>query len=290
VRPLIFGEVLCDRFPDGREVLGGAPFNVAWNLQALGARPLLVSSVGDDDLGASIRQAMTDWGLDTSGLQTDPAHPTGTVEVTITDDEPSYEITADRAWDHIAPTDAPPATAPLYHGSLAIRSPGSRDTLAKLRQGATTGVFVDVNLRDPWWDRETVLELLRAARWAKLNADELTLLAPPAADDDARATALLAECALEVLIVTLGATGAAVHTAGGEHHASPAARRGAVVDTVGAGDAFSAVTMLGLMNGWPWPRTLLRAQELAGAVVGLRGATTTDTAFYEDFATAWERT
>ena len=291
MRPVIFGEVLYDRFPDGREVLGGAPFNVAWNLQALGAKPLLVSRVGDDDLGARIRGAMTAWGLDTSGLQIDSGRPTGTVEVTITDDEPAYEITADRAWDHIVPPDpAPDPDAPLYHGSLALRSPGSRGTLTGLRERAAGGVFVDVNLRDPWWDRDTVRGLLRSARWAKLNADELALLAPPAGDAAGRATALLAECGLEALIVTLGADGAAVHTAAGGHHRQPAAPRGAVVDTVGAGDAFSAVALLGLLRGWPWPRVLERAQELAGAVVGLRGATTDDTEFYGDFTTAWERT
>ncbi len=86
--PVIFGEVLFDRFPDGNSVLGGAPFNVAWHLQAFGARPLLISSVGDDELGAEIRQTMQDWGMDDSGLQTDAAHPTGTVEVSFNAGEP----------------------------------------------------------------------------------------------------------------------------------------------------------------------------------------------------------
>ena len=70
--------------------------------------------------------------------------------------------------------------------------------------------------------------------------------------------------------------------------ASAVASTGAVVDTVGAGDAFSAVTLLGLIRRWPWPLVLERAQELAGAVVGLRGATSTDPAFYEPFAATWE--
>ena len=84
-RPVIFGEVLFDRFPDGSTVLGGAPFNVAWNLKALGLDPLLVSRVGRDDLGADILAAMSEWGLDTAGVQTDAGHPTGTVEVTLED-------------------------------------------------------------------------------------------------------------------------------------------------------------------------------------------------------------
>ncbi len=287
---VIFGEVLFDRFPDGREVLGGAPFNVAWNLQALGEAPRFVSSVGRDDTGRRIRSAMADWGLDASALAIDPVHATGAVEVSIAGGEPSYEIMTDRAWDHIPPPrEQIAADALLYHGSLALRSPGSRHTLEVLREQAPAGVFVDVNLRDPWWNRDTVLTSLEAARWAKLNADELSSLAPPGAGAEAREEALLADRGLEALIVTLGAEGARVITAGGERVTQPAVSRGAVVDTVGAGDAFSAVTLLGLMRGWSWSIILERAQDLAGAVVGLRGATTTDEKFYRTIATAWEQ-
>ncbi len=89
-RPVIFGEVLFDRFPDGSLVLGGAPFNVAWHLQAFGQAPLLISRVGDDPLGRQVRGAMLDWGMDTAGLQLDSAHATGTVEVRFDHGEPSY--------------------------------------------------------------------------------------------------------------------------------------------------------------------------------------------------------
>ena len=82
-RPLIFGEVLFDAFPDGSRVLGGAPFNVAWHLRALGLDPLLVSRVGADGAGDEVLRAMHDWQLDVSGVQRDPNHPTGRVPVTL---------------------------------------------------------------------------------------------------------------------------------------------------------------------------------------------------------------
>ena len=63
-RVVVFGEVLFDRFPDGSEILGGAPFNVAWNLQAFDVQPLLVSRVGKDRLGRRILGAMSEWGMD----------------------------------------------------------------------------------------------------------------------------------------------------------------------------------------------------------------------------------
>lgn len=289
-RPLIFGEVLFDRFPDGSTVLGGAPFNVAWTLQALGLEPLLTTRVGDDELGERIRQAMTDWGLDTAGLQQDERQPTGTVEVTLADGEPRYEIAGGRAYDFITAEEVP-APAPgdlLYHGSLALRTTVPRLALDRLRAQATGGTLVDVNLRSPWWEREAVLKLLRGARWAKLNAEELALLVPGEPDLDGQAHRLLAAADLECVIVTLGADGAVAHGRAGWSHLPAPPVAATVVDTVGAGDAFAAVTLLGLARRWEWPLILERAQELAAAVVGLRGATTTDRGFYETFRRAWE--
>jgi fructokinase len=85
----IFGEVLFDHFPDGTRVLGGAPFNVAWHLQAFGQSPLLISRVGSDPEGTQVRAAMRDWSLSSSGLQTDTVHPTGKVTVAFQDGEPT---------------------------------------------------------------------------------------------------------------------------------------------------------------------------------------------------------
>ena len=164
-RACIFGEVLFDRFPDGRRVLGGAPFNVAWHLRAFGEDPYLVSRVGDDEDGAAVRAAMRAWGMDEAGLQTDPRLPTGRVQVTIEAGEPAYDIVCPAAWDAIeAPTrerSGSPPCALLYHGSLALRSGPSRRACQSLREAGPGTVFVDVNLRPPWWDRERVLEPLQ---------------------------------------------------------------------------------------------------------------------------------
>ena len=288
-RPVIFGEVLFDRFPDGSVVLGGAPFNVAWNLQALGLAPLLVSRIGRDDLGRRIIDAMTGWGLDTGGVQRDPRQPTGTVEVTLDDGEPRFDIAAGRAYDFITAEELPtpePGSL-LYHGTLALRQPPPRLALDRLRRTAA-GTFVDVNLRSPWWERTAVLDMLHGASWAKLNDDELAQLVPKEPDRERRASRLLAEANLECVVVTLGAEGAVAHGRDGWVHQPPPPAAGQVVDTVGAGDAFSSVVLLGLSRGWGWPLILERAQELAGAVVGLRGATTTDRDFYAPFRRDWE--
>jgi len=288
-RPLIFGEVLFDRFPDGSEVLGGAPFNVAWNLHGLGFEPLLISAVGEDDLGRRVLAAIDAWGMDGAGVQVRAERETGIVNVSLTNGEPCFEIVADRAWDEISADrlGALPEIGLLYHGTLASRGPVSRDTLRGLLRRVPAPVFVDVNLRAPWWDREQVLSLLGGARMIKVNEAELRALVPGPETSRARAGELLERCRPDLLCVTRGEEGAAAYTAEGELLTGVPARSGPVVDTVGAGDAFSAVLIAGVLSGWPTRTTLARAQSLAGEVVGLKGAVTEDPGFYRRFLTEW---
>ncbi len=282
----LFGEVLFDRFPDGRSVLGGAPFNVAWHLQAFGQAPRLVSRVGRDEDGDAVRSAMADWGMDRSGLQVDDALPTGRVEVTLVDDEPHYDIVHPVAWDAIETPE--PSSGWLYHGSLALRDARSRSALDALAAADDLKVFLDVNLRRPWWDRDAVLERLAKAHWVKLNEDELDQLAPPGASLADRARALFDAHRLEGLIITRGAAGAVVLDEGGVAGASPPPGPIPIVDTVGAGDAFSSVMIHGLRRGWAPATILERALEFAAAICGQRGAMVADAGFYQPFLDAWQ--
>jgi fructokinase len=286
-RPVIFGEVLFDRFPDGSEVLGGAPFNVAWNLRGLGLDPLLVSRVGDDALGKRILSAMESFGLDRLAVQVDRERPTGTVEISLVDGEPHFEIIDDRAWDRIAPPELPAGASLLYHGSLALRGSTSRATFEALVAGAGAPIFFDANLRDPWWDREEVLARMASVRAVKLNHDELARLADSTSETGVQARELLERTGAEVLFLTRGSEGAEGFTSDGAHCMTRPAGPVPVVDTVGAGDAFSSVLILGMLEDWPLQFMLDRAREFAEAVVGLRGATSTDPAFYSRFRTTW---
>lgn len=286
-RPVyIFGEVLFDHFPDGNRVLGGAPFNVAWHLQAFGQEPVLVSRVGADPEGEQVRAAMEDWGLATRALQIDPEYPTGQVAVTFDDGEPAYAIVPDCAYDHIEVSPLEPCRL-LYHGSLAARATTSANALRRLRSDAPRSVFIDVNLRPPWWQASAVHELLQGAHWVKLNRDELHLLGGDTASVDS-GRAFLQRYNLRGLLLTLGAEGAELLLAGGERLPVAPAAGTQVVDTVGAGDAFAAVMLLGLLHEWPMPVALARAQQFAGALVGRRGATVSDRQFYRDFLRQWQ--
>ena len=290
-RPVIFGEVLYDRFPNGSVVLGGAPFNVAWHLHAFGESPLFISRVGNDSLGRRIRSGMEAWGMSTAGLQLDSQHPTGTVEVSIEGGEPAYDIVADRAYDYIGQDGIPPVTPSLlYHGTLALRNSVSAQALAALKHRLDMPIFLDVNLRPPWWNTDLVKASLDAARWAKLNEHELEAMVADAGARGlpAQAALVLEQHGLELLIVTRGASGAIAFTAEGAA-AEVQPRSGTpIVDTVGAGDAFTSVAIAGLVRGWPLPQLMERAQDFASTLVGVRGATIQDEAFYRPFIESWE--
>ena len=289
-RPVIFGEALYDCFPDGQAVLGGAPFNVAWHLQGFGLSPLFISRVGDDPLGHRVREAMHHHGMDTSGLQLDSSHPTGKVTISLTGSSHSFEIIPEQAYDYIGRDALPPMpdNTLFYHGSLAARAPVSAQTLAFLSTRYASKRLVDVNLRSPWWQRQQVLEMLNNVWLAKLNDEELRQLVPDADDDTSRMQQLINNEKLQLLLLTRGAAGAELLTADGDSFRVAPDPVTNVVDTVGAGDAFTSVLILAVLQGWPWQQALERSQAFASAIVGRRGAIVEEPGFYQPFIDTWE--
>lgn len=284
-RPIVFGEVLFDHFPD-HTVLGGAPFNVAWNLQGLGLRPLTISAIGTDASGDRVRNRMARWGMDTNGLQVSQNRPTGQVAVTIERGQPSYEIVPDQAYDFI--TTLPTVVtgelgALLYHGSLAWRSEVTRRTL---RQWIDAQVprFVDVNIRRPHYSDEWLDELLPGAAWVKVNDEELGAITETNVDSGdsvhSAVEILKRRYGDSVFFVTAGSKGA--YCISGDQmifHAAP--QQPNLQDTVGAGDAFSAMTIEGICRRRSIPETMKRAVSLAARVCGINGATSEDRCLYE---------
>ena len=289
-KPCIFGEVLFDHFPDGSKVLGGAPFNVAWHLQAFNQSPLFISRVGSDSEGEAIRQSMQSWGMDISALQIDPELPTGKVTIQINNDEPEYDIVSPCAYDEIDALTLPrlqPGNL-LYHGSLCLRHQHSREALQHLIDGKPKTVFVDVNLRSPWWQRADILHIIKQADWVKLNSDELDTLFPADKPATERLFQLTRSNQLQGVILTQGAEGALLVTQSQTVYPVKPETDMDVVDTVGAGDALTAVVILGLGNNWPLQTTLQRAQSFASSIVGQRGATVSDPSFYQSFIHSWK--
>ncbi len=283
----IFGEVLFDHFPDGNRVLGGAPFNVAWHLQAFGQNPHFISRVGRDEQGDQVRQTMTDWGMDTATLQTDPTRPTGKVNIQFVDGEPEYHIQQDCAYDAIESPQPQGHFDFLYHGSLALRDRASAASLEKLKASQPGTLFIDVNLRNPWWNIQHLVAWLGDADWVKLNQHELSLLNDHAKPDEDLSRRFIERFDLHGLILTRGSAGASIYTAEGDHFSIAPESGSDVVDTVGAGDAFASIMILGLVNRWALDTTMRRAQAFASETIRQRGALMHDIDVYQRFAQAW---
>lgn len=296
-RPVIFGEVLFDHFDDGTRVLGGAAFNVAWHLHGFGMNPLLISRVGQDTPGEEVIASMHEWGMDTRGIQIDPMHPTGSVQVRITHGEPTFEIMTEQAFDYVnyilaATIIAREELSFLYNGTLTSRNPAGRKSLKSIRkQNSGTPIFVDLNLRTPWWDDELVDFTLQGTRWVKMNHDELGKIMKSDCDNttttEFSARDLAKRYALEMLIVTRGEQGACLIMDDNGLQCYEPEKSPCVVDVVGAGDAFTATTLLGLTRGWPQEITMTQSNEFAATICGQRGSVAQDRDMYRHFATKW---
>ncbi|MFZ6774819.1 PfkB family carbohydrate kinase [Undibacterium sp. SXout7W] len=321
---VIFGEALVDEFSE-QSIVGGAPFNVARNLACFSCSPLLVSRIGQDEVGAQISAELQRSGMLSDGVQMDVQHASGRVKVWQDQQHDHaahrFEILADQAYDYIDQQQAVEAVATycqgrtdgiFYFGSLIQRSQISSDTLQELlkRQGMTT--FLDLNLRDGQASDAVILSSLQQADIVKLNEDELQYvlklskdLLPMPLPVSASASAidlttareawgevilpLLRHFSVQSILITLGERGYAYFDQSGRHYsAAELPQPVQIVDTVGAGDAFAAVFLLGLVRQWPLAFTLQRAHQFATRVCGVRGAVATDIAFYQDQLRGWE--
>lgn len=299
----VFGEALVDEF-GATKIVGGAPFNVARHLQAMGNRPLMVTAIADDANGALIRQEFARYGLSQAALQLDPDHQTGRVQVVMHPDKShSFEILRDCAYDHVTPAalDAVDLRGWVYFGTLALRSARTFQTWQELMRRHTGPRYFDLNWRAGMVTVERVLLAVAEADWVKVNEEELGMLCdwsrvrePLAMASwqtggvDAAIAELMRTCQLQQLIVTRGEHGCAAFDAKGQcvlllPH-SPAIQ---LVDTVGAGDAFSAVMLHGLLQHWDLSSSLQRALLLASRVCEIAGAVPARPDAYRDWTRDW---
>jgi fructokinase len=281
-RPVIvgLGEVLWDVYPDAAH-FGGAPANFASHAASLDAESWLASSVGVDELGDRALDTLRQHGVESACVARDAIHATGRVDVTLDSlGRPSYEIAENTAWDHIAWSDALDSLArrcdAVCFGTLAQRSPQSRDTIqqfVKTMSPSTLRMF-DVNLRKQLYDRAVIDQSLRLATALKLNEEELPIVARLCGvnESDPRDAmrALMSMYSLRLVALTRGPNGA-VLIAGNEESTSPALTT-TVVDTVGAGDAFTAAVVIDLLAGLPLAEINAHANALASFVCSQPGA------------------
>jgi len=281
-RIISLGEVLWDLFPEG-ERFGGASANVACHATIQGAEVTMVSAVGNDKHGREAIGILNKFGVDTSLVQINSEEATGTVGVELdAAGKPRFTIHEDAAWDQLAWT---PKLASkigeanaVYFGTLGQREESSRATIRRALDAAkAAGVLciLDINLRAPFFSPELIRESIEYADVFKLSDDELHRVAHACSislenDPTSILRVLVERFELDSVVMTRGAEGALFVSADKtvEQPGIPIE----VVDTVGAGDSFTAALLVGLLRGEEVSIVLQRACEVASAVCAQPGA------------------
>jgi fructokinase len=281
------GEILWDMFPAGRQ-MGGAPANFAYITSLLGNRGIAASRLGHDDLGREAMDRLKELGLETTFLQSDAQHPTGTVSVKVDENgQPGFEISPAVAWDFLEWTPqweelAAQADAVCF-GSLAQRSPQSQTTIHNFLQATRPQCLrvFDVNLRQNFYSAGTLSESMKLASIVKLNHEELPKIMKLLAVDEKRksgseessARHLIDRYQLQLVCVTRGNQGSLLVSAK-VCDAHPGFRV-KVADTVGAGDAFTAALVREYLRGVSLAETNETANHVGAWVASENGATPT---------------
>jgi fructokinase len=273
------GELLWDVFPEGKR-LGGAPVNFSCHCSQLGAESYPVSSVGADELGAEIRSRLAGKQVADGFVADDPVHPTGTVQVTLENGKPSYEICEGVAWDYISWSGTLDALArktdAVCFGSLAQRNEISRATihafLTSMREDALK--IFDINLRQAFFSREIIEASLVHSNILKLSDEELPVLAEifgMAGSVSEQLAKVRTKFDLQLIAYTRGPDGSLLVAADetDDHPGCP----GEAIDSVGAGDSFTATLCMGLLKQKSLSQINEHANRVATFVCSQTGAT-----------------
>ena len=273
------GEALWDMLPEGRKI-GGAPANFTYHVSQFGLDAVAVSAVGDDELGAEIRQTFEEKGLQTH-LATVP-YPTGTVAVTLdAKGIPQYEICEGVAWDNIPFSPELEAlarnTIAVCYGTLAQRNSVSRKTIESfIAAMPADGIKIcDINLRGTFYNKEILESSMRACDILKINDEEIDevsrLLGAEFPTQRMAALNLMSRYEVDILILTCGTNGSYIYSMDGTESFLPTPKV-KVADTVGAGDSFTGAFIAALLCGKDIKKAHALAVEVSAYVCTQNGA------------------
>ncbi len=273
------GEILWDFLPEGKQ-LGGAPANFVYHAQNLGAKGVIISAIGNDDLGDEILDQVKTVNLCVDYIARDRKHPTGTVSVELVNQGiPDYTIHENVAWDYIRwnPTMlalAKKADAVCF-GSLAQRSPVSHETIDKFLKSTKPDCLriYDVNLRQAYHSADTIRKSLERTIILKLNEDELPVIAKYChitGNEERVVKKIIDKYHLKLIALTKGRKGSVLYNP--DLKSVVRAPSVQVVDTVGAGDAFTAAFCIGLLKKQSLEMLHQRATTLAAYISTQKGA------------------
>lgn len=248
--------------PEMRREYGGCAGNIAYNLQLLGGRPLIMATVGDDFAPYTAR--LEKLGLPQQYIRHVPGTFTG--QAFITTDLDDNQITAFHpgAMGHSHLNHV----ADAQDVSLGIVSPDGRDGMMQHAEEfaeANIPFVFDPGQGIPMFSGNELLRLIGQADYLTANDYEARMLQ----DKTGKKLDELAGM-VRALIVTLGPDGSMVY-AGGKEIAIPTPKAPAVVDPTGCGDAYRAGLLYGIQQGWDWETTGRLASLMGALKIASRG-------------------
>lgn len=273
------GELLWDVLPDV-EKLGGAPINFAYHFNGCGGEGIAISTIGTDMRGDMALHVLENHGVQTEGISRTGRFPTGYVNAGIDEHGvASYSFPDDVAWDHLEinafAQEAASALNCVCFGTLAQRGKSTRETIHRYltRCPADAIKIYDINLRQEFYNRDIIEQSLKLCNMLKLNDDELLLLSQMFdldGEDSDKMSSLLHHFKLKLVILTRGNAGSCLLTSdrSSEHPGISTE----VVDTIGAGDSFTAAVAYGMLSGEELDKINAVANNVAAFVCSRPGA------------------
>lgn len=282
------GEILFDNYHTNQK-LGGAPLNFIYHIKKITGGGNIISRVGKDALGSKALSDIQKHGIATQYVQVDNLHPTGTAKVSMDENSgPSFLIDTNQAFDFIETIDAAEElinydTAVLYFGTLAQRSEKSRETIQSYFDRGVK-YFCDLNFRQKFFNEEIIRKSLETADILKVSYSEIKILNDmlfqTEYNTERAALDLMEQFQISLLAVTRGKDGATLFENGKRNDFSP--QDTDVLDTTGAGDAFSAVVCIGFIQGWDLMLINKYANDLASEICKVDGALPKSDRIYEE--------
>lgn len=287
---IVVGELLVDIFPDYKRI-GGAPFNFAFHLKHFGMPVRFISRIGQDAYGEEILSMLNRNQFQAADIQMDAVYPTGQVQVSFgRGGSPEFDIMPDVAFDHIDFNASLPLSGPVdmvYFGTLIQRAPDGFSRLQAFLDQLNPEVpcFYDINLRQGTYQPEVIHRSLGKADIVKLNEEELAYICrevvPMDAKNEAAVFSLMEQYKIQILSLTRGRDGSELFLDTHEHFSVHASDVDPIVDTVGAGDAYSAILAMGHLRGWPPDQILSLATMFSGSICRIEGAVPENPEFYQ---------
>ena len=273
MKVLSFGEIIWDVYPDEKH-LGGAPLNFAAHFAKQGGEAYVLSALGDDELGNEALNKLSLWKVNAGYVSVLSGKDTGKCLVTLDKQGvPTYNIVRDSAYDYINCSSVSDEFDALYFGTLALRNEYNRREISELiKSHSFKEIFVDVNLREPFISRESLMLCMENATVLKISDEELSDVSKILFNTEYGYKNIVTEISktfqnIKFIIITLGEKGSYAYDVHNKTSFSCAAERVKVASTVGAGDSFSAVFLYKYMCGFDIDSCLKSASRISAYVV-----------------------